>query len=107
MTDKENLQYILDTCSDEFIESIFHRYLIMFGDKLSLAVVDGLRKQINKVFDKKVEQLSHANYVATERATYIKTYLEGKMWKDEESAKANIQPQIENAQAIIDACGRR
>lgn len=107
MTDKENLQYILNTCGDNFIDSIFHHYLIMFGDKLSLATIDELRKQINKVFDKKVEQLNHANYIATERATYIKTYLEGKMWKDEESAKANLQPQIDNAQAIIDACGRR
>ena len=29
-----------------------------------------------------------------------------KMWKDEEAARENLQPQIENAQAIIDECGK-
>ena len=46
-------------------------------------------------------------FVANERAVYLKSYLSGSMWPTEELVKEHLQPQIDNAQAIIDACGRR
>ena len=107
MNDKERMQHILDTCDYVSIESIFYHYLLTYVDELSINTIKELHNQTNNVLQTKIEDMNRANYVATERATYIKTYLEGKMWKDEESAKANVQPQIENAQAIIDVCGQR
>ena len=107
MTDKEKLQYILDTCDSVSIESIFNHFLMYYIDELSIGTINELHKQINNVLNNKIEQLNHSNYIAYERASYIKNYLEGKMWDGEETAKANLQPQIENAQAIINACRRR
>ena len=104
MTDKERMQHILDTCDSVSIESIFYHYLLTYVDQIPITTIKELHNQTNNVLQSKIEDMNRANYVATERAIYIKTYLEGKMWKDEESAKANVQPQIENAQAIIDVC---
>ena len=55
----------------------------------------------------KVYNLEMVKSISKERAFYLKTYLEGNMWKDEESARKNLQPQIDNAKAIIDACKRK
>ena len=107
MTDKEKLQYILDTNEDTSIESIFHRFLMLYGHDLPITSINQLRREAQLMLDMKIEDMNHANYIAWERATYLKRYLEGKMWSDEASARANLEPQIENAQAIIDACGRR
>ena len=42
--------------------------------------------------------------VASERAYYLKTYLEGKMYTTRESAEKHLPVQIKNADAIIDTC---
>ena len=107
MTDKEKLQYILDNFDTTSIESIFNHFLMYYIDELPISTINELHKQVNNVLNIKIEQLNRANWVACEKATYIKTYLEGNIWKNEEDAKANLQPQIDNAQAIIEACGQR
>lgn len=104
MTDKEKLQYILDTNEDVSIESIFHHFLMVYGHDLSITSINQLRKEAQLMLDIKIDNMNHANYIAWERANYIKSYLEGKMWNSEEAARANLEPQIANAQAIIDAC---
>lgn len=106
MTDKERLQLVLDNCSSDCIEGIFRCFLDNFEDNLSIRAINELRKQICFALDHKIEKLNQARLVANERATYLKSYLDGSMWKDEKSAKENLQPQIENAQAIIDACSK-
>lgn len=106
MTDREKIQFILDRCSYQSIEEICQCFLNIFGNDLSIRTVNGLHKQISNCLERKIDNFDRAKSIAIERATYLKTYLEGKMWKDEESAKKNVQPQIENAQAIIDACKR-
>lgn len=102
-TDREKLQFILDSYSYQSIEDICQCFLNIFGNDLSIRTVSELHKQINNCLERKIDGLDRAKSIAIERATYLKIYLEGKMWKDEESAKKNVQPQIENAQAIIDA----
>jgi hypothetical protein len=77
-----------------------------FEDELSIYTVNELRKKICYVLDHKIEKSSQALFVANERAGYLKRYLEGKMWPNEEIAKEYLGPQIDNAQAIIDACGK-
>ena len=107
MTTREMLEYILNICDSDNVETIFRLFLDRFENNLSINTINELRKQICNTLDNKIEALDQARFVAKERAGYIKLYLEGKLWKDEESAKANLQPQIDNAQDIIDACGRR
>lgn len=104
MTDRERLQFVIDNCRSQSIEGIFQCFLDNFENDLSIRTINELHKQIGHCLDHKIDKLDRVRFVANERATYLKTYLEGKMWKDEESAKKNLQPQIENAQAIIDAC---
>lgn len=45
-----------------------------------------------------------AKFVANERAGYLKRYLEGKMYASKEVAEQYVDCQIENADAIIQAC---
>ena len=107
MTDKEKLQHILDTCDSSSIENIFYHYLMEYFDELPISTIKELHNQTNNVLGAKIEDMSRANYIAYERATYLKSYLNGSMWRDEKSAKENLPRQIDNAQAIIDAVGRR
>lgn len=106
ITDKEKLQRLLEHIEDHAnIEEILIHYLYDYNDEFSATRIKDLVDSINQRFlYPKIDELTHTKSVAKERATYIKTYLEGKMWKDEESARKNLQPQINNAQAIIDIC---
>ncbi|MBO5828862.1 MAG: hypothetical protein J6R59_10495 [Paludibacteraceae bacterium] len=104
MTDRERLQLVLDNCSSENIETIFQCFLDNFEDNLSPRTIHSLYKIIGFSLDHKFEKLDEVRWVSKERATYLRKYLDGSMWKDEEIAKKYLQPQIENAQAIIDAC---
>ena len=104
MTDRERLQLILDNTSSKNIETIFQCFLDNFEDDLSIRTINELHKKIGFSLNHKIEKLDQARFVANERATYLKRYLDGSMWKGEEIAKKYLQPQIENAQAIIDVC---
>lgn len=108
MTDKERLQRVLDVAIRGNIEEILDIFLYTYGNSLSIETVNDLYEQISRIRDSKIADLVTLRFVANERARYIKSYLEGKMWPDEETAKRYLQPQIDNAQAILDACdGKR
>lgn len=107
MNDKEKLQHILDTCDSVSIESIFYHYLMTYFDELPITTIKELHNQTNNVLEAKIKDLNRANSIAYERATYLKSYLDGSMWRTEEDAFKNLPRQIDNAQAIINACGRR
>lgn len=104
MTDKQRLQYILDNTQTDSIESVFKNFLFTYAEELSIVTLNNLRAEIQKVLDDKIEETAKIKYIANERASWIKMYLEGRMWLDEETAKKNVQPQIDNCQVIIDAC---
>lgn len=57
-----------------------------------------------KCICKKVDELESIKAIAHERAIYLEAYLSGEMWKDEESARKNLQPQVNNARRIIEVC---
>lgn len=104
MTDRERLQLIIDNTQVDHIEVILSLFLNRFEDDLSIDTINSLHNEICFVLDKKIKKTKQALFVANERAGYLKRYLDGSMWKDEKIAKENLQPQIENAQAIIDEC---
>ena len=107
MTDKQRLQYILDNTDSVSLESIFMQYFTEFSSDTPVATMMELLSQITNVLEVKVQVLNRATCIADERARWVKDYLEGRMWPDEETAKKNVQPQINNCQAIIDACNYR
>ena len=104
MTDKEKLLGILGGFAVESIEEILNCFLNIYGDDISITEMHSLLNIFNSHLEYKITHLERARFVANERAVYIKQYLKGQMWPDEETAKLHLQPQIDNAQAIIDAC---
>lgn len=104
MTDREKLLDMLNEYQMDSFETILNCFLMIYGDSISIRRIHGLTKTLNDYLGHRIDGLESARFVANERAGYIKKYLEGKMWKDEETAKMYLQPQIDNAQAIIDAC---
>ena len=105
MTDKEKLQYVMDTTSHNDIVSILGAFLYAYGHRMPIETINELRKITQEVLDEHIGDCRTLQRIASERAGYIKKYLEGKMWPTEELAKEYLQPQIDNAQAILDACG--
>ena len=104
MTDREKLLGLLENYRMDSIEAILNCFLNVYGDDIDIRRMHGLMKTVDQHLEYKVDQLSKARFVANERAGYIKKYLDGKMWPNEELARQYLQPQIDNAQAIIDAC---
>lgn len=108
MTDKERLEWLLQYHEHSSIEEIIMAYLWRWGNEFSAIRMKEFVDSLNKNYlYPMIEDLSSTRFVANERATWIKCYLEGKMWADEESARRNLHPQIDNAQAIIDACRKQ
>ena len=104
MTDKEKLLQVLDACDTESISDILHYYFELYVDRTDIRDIYDLSSVIDRYLGYKINRLGEMQFVANERARYIKRYLEGRMWPTEELAKKYLQPQIDNAQAIIDAC---
>ena len=104
MTDREKLLNILDTYHGDHIESVLRIFFDEYGDSISASRMSGLIDMFNHLLKEKTERLENTQRIAYERANYLKTYLKGDMWATEEAARENLQPQIDNAQAIIDAC---
>ena len=106
-TDREKMLNLLNQCNGykfDSIEGILDFFLHVYINDISVRTMYSLMDCVNKYLGYKVDRLDKARFVANERAGYIKKYLEGKMWPNEELAKQYLQPQIDNAQAIIDAC---
>lgn len=104
MKDREKLLVVLDTCRGDYLETILSNFFEIYGDSISASRVSGLIDMLNHILKMKTEQLENTQRISYERASYLRAYLSGDMWTTEESARANLQPQIDNAQAIIDAC---
>ena len=106
MTDREKLLNLIDTYKLDSMKAILYCYFDAYCDDYTAEQIHGFIKDLNIILEYKVKNLDKAKRVAHERATYLKQYLSGDMWLTEEAAKKNVQPQIDNAQAIIDACNR-
>jgi hypothetical protein len=58
-------------------------------------------ERLNRSEIDKIAEIERGVKVAHERATYLKCYLEGKMYENEEAARQCVDIQIENANAIL------
>ena len=105
MTDREKMLGLLNG-NDRLnsLEDILDYYLHIFEDEISARQLSDMMRIINNLLACKVRELDRMKRTSKERATYLKAYLSGELWLTEEAAKENVQPQIDNAQAIIDAC---
>lgn len=106
MTDGERLINLINGLKLNSIGEILNCYFLTYHKDYSAKEIHKLVTDLNTYLEWKVKELDEARFVAHERATYLKRYLSGDMWLTEEAAKENLQPQIDNAQAIIDACNR-
>ena len=110
MTDKEKLESILPTCKDDFNDIVLS-YIDMYNVDFSPTRLFKLLLLLTEACSKQTFEFEIAVAKSCTKAMYIKSYLEGKMWKDEQSARENVGAQIKNAMDIISACreanGRR
>lgn len=101
MTDREKLECMLPY-SGEGLEDIITQYLRLHFNEFTPTRLRGLIKILEKFLDSKISYYELAVDNSYEMAYYLKAYLEGKMWKDEKSARDNVDSQIKNAESIID-----
>jgi hypothetical protein len=103
MTDKEKLEGLLPYSTDR-LEDIVAQYLRLFIADFTPSRLRSFIKMLEIFLDTKISVYEMAVNNSFEKASYLKTYLEGKMWKDEESAKANVSSQVKNAESILYLC---
>lgn len=101
MTDKEKLEAMLPYSVDS-LEEIVAQYLRLYIADFTPSRLRSFIKMLDIFLDTKIKTYEMSVNNSLEKASYIKSYLEGKMWKDEKSAKANVNSQIKNAESIID-----
>ena len=104
MTDGEKLINLIKGLKLNSMDEILNCYFLTYYKDYSARQLHRFVTDLNNFLEWKVQELDEARFVAHERARYLKSYLSGDMWLTEEAARANLQPQIDNAQAIIDAC---
>lgn len=108
MSDKNKLLQYLERCSDEDdFDDIFIGYVLDNKEVIPASSIVTLIQNLSGILNPKVNRLEITQMICYERGVYLRDYLEGKTWTNEEDAKKNIQPQIDNARKIIDACKRK
>lgn len=105
MSEKKRLLNILSRFGDDIsVESVIYTFMKEadkdYSDLRLNRFIIGLTEIL---YDKQLEYERIAR-VSLERATYLKNYLDGKLYKDEETARKYVDIQKEHAQKIIDVC---
>lgn len=107
MSDKQKLLEWLNQYDGRTrLEDIIFVYMAVYSQDFSAKRINDFLRQLNLLLANKINNIENATRVAHERATYLKCYLEGKMYENEEAAKQCVGIQIENAQAILDSTER-
>ena len=107
MTDKQKLMDWLYHCNDSAtFEDIVHSYMQVHGGDFSASRICNFMDRLNRSEIDKIAEMERAARVAHERATYLKCYLEGKMYASEEVARECVGLQIENAKTILERTER-
>ena len=103
MTDKQKLLEWLSHCNDRMtFEDIVDSYIGSHEKEFSAYRLNKFALTLNEHLVRVLDHMEVATRVAHERATYLKCYLEGKMYESEEVAKQCVGLQIENAKAILE-----
>ena len=104
MTDKQKLMDWLYHCSDSAaFEDIVLSYMQVYGGDFSASRICRFMDRLNRSELDKIAEAERVARIAHERATYLKCYLEGNMYVNEEAARACVGLQIENAKAILES----
>lgn len=108
MTDKQKLLDWINTyCNDTMtIEEMVNSYIGWHEKEFSAHRLNGFIRMLNDHLVCSINDMERATRIAHERATYLKCYLEGKMYESEEVARECVDLQIENAKAILESTER-
>lgn len=107
MSDKQKLLEWLDFCDDAMsLEDIINEYIIVHWQDFSARRLSDFLMKLNERMTSTIDRSEAAVRIAHERATYLKCYLEGKMYENEDVAKRCVDIQIENAKAILESTER-
>lgn len=107
MSDKQKLLEWLSKYDDGArLEDIIFGYMAIYSKDFSAQRINDFLKQLNIHLDYEISNMTNTVRIAHERATYLKCYLEGKMYENEEVAKQCVDIQIDNAKAILESTER-
>ena len=105
MSDKRKLlEYLNLHCNDcmEF-DDIIAGYIGYYHKDFPAYNINKAILRLHELLIEEIDRSETANRIAKERAAYIKNYLEGKMYRDEDTARQCVGIQIENVKAILDS----
>ena len=104
-TDKDKLLGILENYDDTLsFEQMMLLFLDVHNKEFSAYRIHKIIRELNDILVHKIDLLEACKATAKERATYLKSYLEGAMYTTKEAAEKHVNLQINHAQAIINAC---
>ena len=102
---KDKILHILNTYNVTDIKDLLFAYLNLYPEEFNTIDILDLIDDLDIMYLRpRVLNDGRAKFVANERAGYLKRYLEGTMYSSREVAEQYVDIQIENAEAIIDAC---
>ena len=105
MSEKQRLLNILSRFGDDIsVESVIYTFMREADKDYSDLRLNRFIMGLTDILYDKQLGCERVARVSLEKATYLKNYLDGKLYKDEEIARKYVDIQKENAQAIIDVC---
>lgn len=105
MTEKQRLLHILSQCGDNVsVESVIYTFMRQADKDYSDLRLNRFIIGLTEILYDKQLGCERVARVSLERATYLKNYLDGKLYKDEETARKYVDMQKAHAQKIIDVC---
>lgn len=105
MSEKQRLLNILSRFGDDIsVESVIYTFLREADKEFSALRLNNFVKGLTEILYDKQLEYERVLRVSLERATYLKNYLDGKLYKDEETARKYVEMQKAHAQKIIDVC---
>lgn len=105
MTEKEQFLYVLNNHTPETLEDFICAYLALFDSQFPASRINELINTLNDGFlSPKISKQENAIAVSREKASYLKTYLEGGMYTSKEAEEKNKPAQVKNAETIINIC---
>lgn len=104
MTTKEKMLNIIEKYGANSVEEFLFTYMDVYYKEFNASRINDLVASLASYNNELINALEIVKSVANERAFYLKTYLEGKMYTTKEAAIEHLPVQIKNAEAIIETC---
>lgn len=104
---RDRFANLLNSSKSDTFESIVTEYIHRYGNTISADECCQIINILSDIQYAKIANLNNIKRVSKEHATYLKLFLEGKMYTDNDNWDKYKDKQKENAQAIIDACDNK